>query len=142
MFFDKHYRPERFNFIINQQEKHKNVNEFRTLVMHKFYRFPLKSAAFLMIGGHKVDFAQNYEELHAHNEVSEDKKGQSILIEGKLMLLYNRCFLSELALYSLVAATCVFLFLSYQSNTFNRKVANRFFFVPGMFISCTNVYVR
>ena len=58
MFFDKHFRKDRYDCIINEQEKHKNINEFRTYVMHRYYRYPIAAANFLKVGGYKKDFAQ------------------------------------------------------------------------------------
>ena len=43
MFFDKVYRPQRYNIITNQIDAYTNVNEFRTLVMQNYHSFPLKS---------------------------------------------------------------------------------------------------
>ena len=57
MFFDKHFRKDRYDCIVNKQDQHKNINEFRTYVMHKYYRFPIAAANFLKIGGYKSDFA-------------------------------------------------------------------------------------
>ena len=51
MFFDKNYRKDRFDCIVNQQAKFKNKNEFRTYVMQKYHRFPIEGAAFLQFGG-------------------------------------------------------------------------------------------
>ena len=58
MFFDKNYRPDRYNCIVNLQDNYQNKNEFRTYVMQKYHRFPIKGAAFMKLGGHKKDFAQ------------------------------------------------------------------------------------
>ncbi len=33
MFFDKYYRPERYNTIVNKMDDYKNINEFRTHVI-------------------------------------------------------------------------------------------------------------
>ena len=33
MFFDKYYRPERYNTIINKIDNYRNINEFRTYVI-------------------------------------------------------------------------------------------------------------
>ncbi len=33
MFFDKHYRPERFAAIVNKMDEYKNINQFRTFVI-------------------------------------------------------------------------------------------------------------
>lgn len=43
MFFDKYYRPERHNEICNNMDKFKNINEFRTHVIQKHYKFPLRA---------------------------------------------------------------------------------------------------
>lgn len=42
IFFDRMYRPERFNLIMNKMDDFKNINEFRTFVMHKHSSFPYK----------------------------------------------------------------------------------------------------
>ena len=63
MFFDKHYRPDRYECIIHNQDNFKNKNDFRTYVMQKYYRFPLKSTAFLRTNGTVNDFAQNQEKI-------------------------------------------------------------------------------
>ena len=55
MFFDKHYRPDRYNCIVNQINQHQNVNLFRSEVMTKYHRFPGASQDFLRLGGHKTD---------------------------------------------------------------------------------------
>jgi hypothetical protein len=57
LFFDKHYRADRYNCIVNQQDKFKNKNDFRTYVMQNYHRFPVSSTAFLQLGGSKKDFA-------------------------------------------------------------------------------------
>jgi len=46
LIFDKKYRPDRFNAIVNKQEKFRNKNEFRTYVMNNYYKSPLASSAF------------------------------------------------------------------------------------------------
>ena len=33
MFFDKWYRPERYDAIVNKMDEHKNINEFRTYII-------------------------------------------------------------------------------------------------------------
>ncbi len=43
MFFDKYYRPDRYNTIVNKMDDYRNINEFRTYVISNFYTFPLKS---------------------------------------------------------------------------------------------------
>ena len=43
MIFDKNYRPDRYNCIVNTQQKFRNINEFRTYVMSKYYTFPITS---------------------------------------------------------------------------------------------------
>eukprot|EP00347_Sterkiella_histriomuscorum_P008306 403345593 len=42
IFFDKMYRPERFNIIMNKMDDFNNINEFRTFVMQKFSFFPFR----------------------------------------------------------------------------------------------------
>ena len=49
MFFDKYYRPERYNTIVNRMDDYKNINEFRTFVIQNFYTFPLKSTEKLTV---------------------------------------------------------------------------------------------
>ena len=43
MFFDKYYRPDRYNEIVNNMDKFNNINEFRTHVIQRYYKFPLKA---------------------------------------------------------------------------------------------------
>ena len=40
MFFDKFYRPQRFDAICNQIDDYQNINEFRTRVIQSYYHFP------------------------------------------------------------------------------------------------------
>ena len=42
MFFDKHYRPDRFSAITNKIDSFNNVNEFRNYINNKYYDFPVK----------------------------------------------------------------------------------------------------
>ena len=44
MFFDKYYRPERYDAIVNHMDDYKNINEFRTYVIQTFYKFPISAA--------------------------------------------------------------------------------------------------
>ncbi len=77
MFFDKHYRPERYTCIINDVGNHRNINEFRTYVMHKYYRFPAASASFLKIGGYKKDFAQLKVEVNDTESIESEREDNS-----------------------------------------------------------------
>ena len=43
IFFDKAYRPARYNAITNEISKYKNINEFRTYIMKNHSYFPLAS---------------------------------------------------------------------------------------------------
>ena len=43
MFFDKVYRRDRFDVIVNQIDNFQNTNEFRTKVLQNYQRFPLSS---------------------------------------------------------------------------------------------------
>ena len=47
MFFDKYYRPERYDAIVNHMDDYRNINEFRTYVIQKFYKFPLRATEYL-----------------------------------------------------------------------------------------------
>ena len=47
MAFDRLYRPERFELIVNKQDQFKNINEFKTHVRDNFKRFPRVSTNFL-----------------------------------------------------------------------------------------------
>ena len=152
MFFDKHYRPNRYDCIVHDQKKHKNINEFRTFVMHKYHRFPVASTTFLQLGGHQRDFTQQDEvgaDPRSESE-STEKAGaadsresrQNVLIEGRLLRYYNRLFLSEMLLYGIAFGTVVFLGGSYLAGHLNLKVANYCFIGPGLVVSAANVYGR
>lgn len=132
MFFDKHYRYDRYNCIINQQDKFKNRNDFRTYVMENYHRFPVASTAFLQLGGSKKDFAQT---------PSEDENS-NILLEKRLMRSYNRAYMGELSLYSIVVGTLLYFSTAAVTGTFNLKVANYCFIVPGIILSAGNFYAR
>ncbi len=43
MFFDKRFRPERYDAIVNKMDDYRNINEFRTFVIQNYYKFPLSS---------------------------------------------------------------------------------------------------
>jgi hypothetical protein len=43
MVFDKHYRPERFQCIVENPFGKKDRNELRIQVMKEYYKFPLRS---------------------------------------------------------------------------------------------------
>jgi hypothetical protein len=130
MFFDKHYRPDRFNCIVNQQEKFKNKNEFRTYVLQTHYRFPVKSSAFLKLGGAVHDVAQSPSEGEGN-----------ILMEKRLLRSYNRAFLGELSLYTLVASTILYCGTAVVTGTLNIRVANCFL-LPGICLSGVNFWAR
>ena len=77
MFFDKHYRPDRFDCIVNDVQNHKNINEFRTHVMHKYYRFPVASQAFLQVGGYKTDIGHQSESQETDESVKDGKDSEN-----------------------------------------------------------------
>ena len=41
MFFDKWYRRDRYDAIVNKIDKYQNINEFRTMILHNFASMPL-----------------------------------------------------------------------------------------------------
>lgn len=47
MFFDKHYRPERYKDITESMDKYKNINEFRTVIVNKYSTFPISAISTL-----------------------------------------------------------------------------------------------
>ncbi len=49
MFFDKYYRPDRYDTIVNKMDEYKNINEFRTHVIQNYYKFPLRAIEKLTI---------------------------------------------------------------------------------------------
>ncbi len=69
VFFDKIYRPERFNAIVNQMDSFNNINEFRTYVIQKYYKFPIKAAENIRFAPKKVNPNHNKE----YNEAPNDK---------------------------------------------------------------------
>ena len=44
MFFDKVYRPDRYNAMTSQIDKFKNINEFRTQMNQNYSFFPVEAA--------------------------------------------------------------------------------------------------
>ena len=40
MFFDKMYRRERYDTIVDKIDKYQNVNEFRNLIISNYHTFP------------------------------------------------------------------------------------------------------
>lgn len=41
MFFDKWYRRERYDAIVNKIDDYSNINEFRTVILHNYASMPL-----------------------------------------------------------------------------------------------------
>ena len=41
MFFDKWYRRDRYDAIVNKIDKYQNINEFRTMILHNYATMPL-----------------------------------------------------------------------------------------------------
>ena len=41
MFFDKHFRPDRFKDIVENMDNYKNINEFRTYIINRYHAFPV-----------------------------------------------------------------------------------------------------
>ena len=54
MFFDKHFRPERYNTIVNKMDEYRNINEFRTHVIQNYYKFPLSAIERLTVRPLKI----------------------------------------------------------------------------------------
>lgn len=55
MFFDKWYRRPRFDAIVGQIDNFKNINEFRTYIMHNYARMPVETSRNLYIIKPKAD---------------------------------------------------------------------------------------
>ena len=102
-------------------------------MLQNHFRFPLKSVAFMKVGGSKVDFAQS---------VSEGDENKNILMEKKLLKSYNRCFLSELGLYGVVVSTILYFSSSMVTGIFSLRVANYCLIAPGITLSAGNFYFR
>ena len=54
MFFDKYYRPERYNEIVYNMENFKNINEFRTHIIQTYYKYPLTATQKLTVMPSKI----------------------------------------------------------------------------------------
>ena len=145
LFFDKTYRPDRFNCIVNEQATFKNKNEFRTHVLERYFRFPVASTSFMKLGGHKSDFAQQtqkeQEEENEGSQPDEDSR-QNALLEKRLLRFYNRVFLGELSVYGFFFLTVTYLGSCVVTGYVNMKVANSLFMVPGIATSSACYYLR
>ena len=75
MFFDKHFRPERYNTIVNKMDDYRNINEFRTHVIQNYYKFPLSAIERLTIRPLKLgkgpEAPQSDDEIKQTHEVEE-----------------------------------------------------------------------
>ena len=86
----------------------------------------------MQLGGARRDVAQM---------VTTDEN-ENILLEKRLLRSYNRAYLGELSLYGIVVGTLLYFGTAAVSGTFNLKVANYCFIVPGMVLSGVNFYAR
>ena len=88
MFFDKIYRRQRYDCIVDEMNNYSNINEFRTLVVQKHYRFPLTSIrniSFLKLKAPEDD-------LLTTNAEASDERSENILLERTYMKLFWKVF--------------------------------------------------
>ena len=134
MFFDKRYRPERYQCMTEQISKHKNINEFRTYVLHNHYRFP-KSCVTMLRG--KPESAGLILE-----QSDESGAYANILLESQLLKYYNRVYLSEQMLYPWMIVTIGFVAKQIITRKLDYGKVFNFCVAPGILLSGCNLYAR
>ena len=82
MFFDKWYRRERHDAIVNKIDDYKNINEFRTMILHRYATMPVSTTQNLYVFSPpksnevKVDLS------------CEDEEDGNILLEKRYLRTY------------------------------------------------------
>ena len=114
MFFDKYYRPERYNTIVNKIDEYQNINEFRTYVISNFYTFPLKATEKLTILPNKSSApAEPENDQEAMKKAEESEQKGNILLEKKFLNLYTNVYKTELTLYFLLGNAIFYMGIAF-----------------------------
>ncbi len=87
MFFDKIYRRQRYNCIVDEINNYSNINEFRTFVVQRHHKFPLSSIQNISLLKLKAPEDDQLISLSASGERSEN-----IILERAYMKLFWKVF--------------------------------------------------
>ena len=90
MFFDKWYRRERFNTIVEKIDNYQNINEFRTMILHNHVAMPLGPTRNLYIWK-PSDFKDDLPE-DAVGQTADAARDDNVLLERRYLNMYWHYF--------------------------------------------------
>ena len=139
MFFDKFYRPKRYDAICNQIDEHQNINEFRSRVIQSYYHFPnLAIANLYLFFKAPADVEKEKAMLEQVQLVSTDT---NILLEKAYMTLFWKMFRVEMAVNLTLFSTASYLAGSLAMGVFSTSVL-RVLIGGGIGAHCCAMYMR
>ena len=139
MFFDKYYRPERYNEIVHKIDDYKNINEFRTHVIQNYYKFPLRSIDRITVMPIKTTPTEAAT-MGQEEQAGEEATG-NILLEKRFLNLYTNVFKTELGLYFLLGNAIFYMGIAFTMKQFNRTFMLGLL-MPGILANMACVYAR
>ena len=113
-----------------QINKHKNINEFRTFVLHNHYRFPKVCVSMLKGTQSQIEAS------------TKTKSYENVLLESQLLTYYNRVYLSEQLLYPWMVVTAAFVARQIIKKQLNINKVINYCVAPGLVLSAGNLYFR
>ena len=91
MFFDKQYRRERYDAIVNRIDDYKNINEFRTMILSNYASMPIEPTRNLYVFSPKKKDQKEAQEVPVPTETNS-ARDDNILLEKQYLSTYWHYF--------------------------------------------------
>ena len=137
MFFDKWYRRARYDAIVNKIDDYKNINEFRTMILHNYATMPLAPTRNLYVFAPKAD----QKPTDPTTQSTETGRDDNLLIERQYLNTYWHYFRVSLAVQGILALCVGYGGITIATNTFNGSVM-RCFCGAGLVLHCYGMYLK
>ena len=138
MFFDKWYRRDRYNFICDHIDSYKNINEFRTVVLHNHANWPVAPIHNLYViqpSGSPVDVSEK------PVAADSDARDENILLEKKYLKTYWHYFRVSLGVQAMLGLCVGYGGFTIYTATFNGSVM-RCFCGIGIVMQAYTMYLK
>ena len=122
MFFDKMYRRQRFEAIVNKIDNYKNVNEFRNIIISNYHGFPAAPTRNLYVFKQPAKYLEEEKKLVGELNQS-DQREDNVLLEKAYLNTFWEMFRLKLGVQAIL-----FGMLTYTGVTVYLRVFNVSYF--------------
>ena len=123
MFFDKWYRRERYDAIVNRVDEYKNINEFRTMILHNYATMPLAPTRNLYVLYPKDNGKEDPSEVV---ESSSEERDDNVLLERQYLKTYWHYFRVSMGVQGILAGCVMYGGATIYMGNFKGSVMRAF----------------